>query len=223
MSLKVYNDLEQRSDQWYEARRGIITASVVGQLVTPSTLKTANNDKARGIIAQLAAERITGWTDPTYTSWDMQRGIDDESVACDYYAEHYAPVTECGFMVREIDGFKLGFSPDRLVGDVGLVEVKCPRAKSAIPMVLADEAPTEYMAQLQTGLAVSGRAWVDFIPFVGGLPFYVKRVYPDPEWQHAILTAVEEAEKAIQSIAADYQRATEGLPSTERTVREVVI
>lgn len=223
MSLTVYDNLIQRSDEWYEARRGIVTASVVGQLVTPSTLKTANNDKSRGIIAQLAAERITGWTDPTYTSWDMQRGVDDEPIARDYYIQHHAPVTECGFMVREFDGLKLGYSPDGLVGDVGLIEVKCPRAKSAIPIVLADEAPGEYVAQLQAGLLVSGRQWVDFIPFVGGLPFYVKRVYPDPEWQTAIIDAVTAAETAISSVVADYERATAGLPSTERTVMEVVI
>jgi predicted phage-related endonuclease len=222
MTLHVY-ELEQRSDEWYEARRGLITASIMGQLVTPATLRTANNDKSRAIHAELAAERITGWSDNTYTSWDMQRGIDDEPIARDYYARHHAPVTQVGFMVREFDGFKCGYSPDGLVGDDGLIEVKCPRAKSAIPAVIADEAPAEYMAQLQAALLVSGREWVDFIPFVGGLPFYVKRVYADPEWQHVITEAVTAAETAIAAIVTDYARATKGLPATERTIREVLI
>ena len=65
MTLDVY-DFDQRSDEWYAARRGILTASVIGQLVTP-TLKVANNDTSRAIVAQLVAERITGETEGTYT------------------------------------------------------------------------------------------------------------------------------------------------------------
>ena len=78
MSLHELPDLIQGTDEWHDQRRGILTASVVGQLITPSTVKPANNDKARAITAQLAAERITGWTDPTYMNDDMLRGVEDE-------------------------------------------------------------------------------------------------------------------------------------------------
>jgi hypothetical protein len=71
-------DLLQGSEEWLEQRRGMVTASVVGQLVTPSTVKVAKNDNSRALTAQLVAERITGWTDPVYVSDDMLRGHEDE-------------------------------------------------------------------------------------------------------------------------------------------------
>jgi hypothetical protein len=82
-------------------------------------------------------------------------------------------------MVRDDWGFSLGYSPDGLVGDDGLIEVKCRRQKKHLQTILADEVPPENMAQLQCGLLVSGREWIDYVSYCGGMPMYVKRVYPD--------------------------------------------
>ncbi len=90
------------------------------------TLQPASNAESRGLTALLAAERITGWSDPTYISDDMLRGIEDEPKARDIYSEHFAPVTETGLMIRDDNGVKLGYSPDGLVGDDGLIEIKSP-------------------------------------------------------------------------------------------------
>src|SRR5699024_982986 len=123
-------DLEQGSDEWLQQRCGMVTASVVGKLITTKTLKPADNDTSRGLTETLVAERITGHVEPTYVNDDMLRGIECEPLARDRYAECYAPVEQVGFMVQSFDnplGFDIGFSPDGLVGDSGLIEIKCPR------------------------------------------------------------------------------------------------
>lgn len=214
MSLHVL-DMEQRSDEWYAARLGMVTASAVGQLVTAKTFKPASNDHSRALTAALVAERVTGWTDPTHVSDDMWRGIEHEPIARDTYSEHHAPAIECGFMVRDDWGWSLGYSPDGLVGDDGLIEIKCPRAKGHLQTVVSGQVPASYMPQLQAGLLVSGRAWVDYVSFVAGMPLWVKRVTPDLRWFNAITEAVAAFEVAAERMAADYYAAVEGLPTTE--------
>ncbi len=225
MSLTQYAEMEQRSDEWYEARCGIVTASAVGQLITPSTLRIAANDKSRALVYQLVAERITGHVEPTFTNDAMWRGIEDEPRARDLYSEKYAPVTEVGFMVRDDWGFKIGYSPDGtvigyspdgLVGDDGLIEVKSRRQKKHLATILADEVPTENMAQIQCGLLVSGRAWCDYVSFCGGMPLWRKRVEPDQRWFDAITDAAAQFEQAAAHIVATYTQRTAGLPATER-------
>lgn len=216
MALHVYEDLEQGTQEWLDARRGIITASVVGLLITAKTVKPANNDTSRGLIATLVAERITGHVEPIQENADMLRGTLDEPYARDIYSEHYAPVTEIGFMVLESYGQRLGYSPDGLVGDDGLIEIKSRRQKKQLATILADEVPAENMAQIQCGLLVSGREWLDYVSFCSGMPLWTKRVTPDPKWQAAILEAVAAFEEASAAMIADYTTRTANLPPTER-------
>jgi hypothetical protein len=217
-------DLIQGTDAWLDQRRGMVTASVVGQLVTPGTIKVAKNDYSRALTAQLVAERITGWTDPVYVSDDMLRGHEDEPRARDLYSEHFAPVRESGFLIREEPGWKLGYSPDGLVGDDGLIEVKSRRPKKQLTTILSGEVPTENMAQLQCGLFVSGRQWIDYVSYCGGMPMWVKRVLPDSRWFDAIESAVIAFEEAAAEMVTAYETATAGMPTTERVVEmEMVI
>lgn len=216
MTLKIYEELEQGTPEWLAARCGIVTASVVGQLITPKTVKPAANDYSRALAVTLTAERITGHVEPIHENSDMLRGTLDEPFARDKYAEHCAPVAEVGFMVRDDWGFRLGYSPDGLVGDDGLIEIKSRRQKKHLQTILADEVPLENMAQCQAGLLVSGRAWIDYVSFCSGMPLYVKRVYPLPSWQGAILDAAEAFEEAAFSMIKTYENNTVGLPATER-------
>lgn len=263
MTLHTYPDLVQGTDEWLAARLGMVTASVVGQLVTvspapaisvacpecraeagspcisqarkepvpiktthgsrvapadaPPTIVAADNDTSRSLTTLLVAERITGWTDPVYVSDDMMRGTLDEPVARAKYAEHYAPVDELGFMVREEDEWRLGYSPDGLVGDDGLIEIKSRRPKKHVATILADAVPAENMAQLQAGLLVTGRAWCDYVSFAGGLPLWTKRVYPDEQWFTAIIAAATRFETTAAEMVATYTAAVAGRPATERT------
>ena len=277
MTLHVLPDLLQGSEEWHDQRRGMVTASVVGRLITtrtrtaieygcsecgafpgdpcvskakrgehlegrtpiktvhparsdaarfdtaPPELVTADNDDSRSLTALLVAERITGHTDPTFTSDDMLRGIEDEPRARDLYSEKYAPVHEVGFLVRDDWGFRIGYSPDGLVGDDGLIEVKAPRAKTHLRTILSDEVPPQHMPQLQCGLLVSGRKWIDFLSYSGGMPMWRKRVLPDERWFKAIVAAVEQFEHTAADMVAKYEAAVEGLPATERIDLEMVL
>src|SRR5690606_13451562 len=154
----------------------------------------------RTLTMLLAAERITGWTDPTFIGDDMWRGIDDEPKAREKYSECYAEAAEAGFMVEDKWGVQIGYSPDGLVGDDALIEIKPRRSKTQLATILDDEVPTENMAQLQCGLLVSGRKWIDYVSYCGGMPLYVKRVMPDPKWHDAIVSAVDMFERTVAEI-----------------------
>lgn len=223
MSLHIHDEIDQRTPEWFEQRRGMVTASVVGKLVTAKTVKVASNDESRGLCAQLTAERVNGWSDdPMFTSADMERGIEHEPVAREKYAERIdAPVKTVGFMVRDDWGYSIGYSPDALVGDDGLLEIKCPRAKGHLTTVVTGVVPAHHMAQLQCGLLVSGRKWIDFVSFCAGMPMFVKRVTPDPRWQEAIVEAVAAFEQASADLASAFFAAADGLPPTERIQLEI--
>ena len=216
MSLTIVQ-CEQRTDEWYAARLGMVTASSVGALLTPAG-RVADNDPARRYITALASERIAGYAEPGRISADMWRGIEEEPLARDAYAEYEAiPVAECGLMVRDDWGVQIGYSPDGLVGDDGQIEIKSRLHHVHVSTVLASDVPPEVWAQLQCGLLVSGRAWVDYISYSSGMALWIRRVYPDDGWHKAIVAAVSEAEARITRITNTYRERTDGLPVMPRT------
>jgi hypothetical protein len=215
-ALTIHNDVEQGSPEWLQLRCGILTASTVGQLITPKTAKAASNDVSRALTAHLVAERLTGYVEPTFVSSDMERGHLDEPIARDLYSQHYAPAVEVGFMTNTVGGHRIGYSPDGLVGDDGLIEIKSRRQKKQLQTILADEVPLENMAQVQTGLLVSGRDWLDYVSYCGGMPLYVKRVYPNQQWFDAITAAVAQFEANAAVMTAAYNDRTLKAPTTER-------
>lgn len=263
MTLTTYPHLEQGSQEWLDARCGLLTASTIGALITqksrdpftvdcskcgakafspcmslarkepapiktvhdertavvagmPKVLEVADSDGSRTLTYQLAAERITGHVDYVHPTFDMQRGTEDEPVARDVYAANYAPVTELGFMVRDFGDYRIGYSPDGLVGTDGLMEIKSRRPKEHIKTVLADRPPLENVAQMMCGLLVSGREWCDYISYCAGLPLWVKRVHLDDRWVTAIHAAAEQFEINVTNIVNNFTSATDGLPMTER-------
>lgn len=178
---------------------------------------TATGDTAKSLTLSLVAERITQYVEPTFTSDAMWRGIHDEPLARDKYAEHYGvKVSEVGFMVRDDWGFPIGFSPDGLVGDDGLIEVKSRNQKRQVGTVLAADVPAENMAQIQAGLLVSGRAWCDYVSYAGGMHMWTKRILPDPAWHAAIIEAVRAFETTAADMVDTYLSRVVGLPMTER-------
>ncbi|MET0994078.1 MAG: lambda exonuclease family protein [Mycobacterium sp.] len=215
MTLTIYPELEQGSDEWLQARCGIITASQIGKLITP-TLKVADNDTSRNLTLTLAAERITGHVEYVHPSFEMMRGTDDEPFAREVYANHYAPVEEVGFMTLEHDGYTVGYSPDGLVGNFGLIEIKSRNPRIQLATISANKVPAANMAQIQAGMFVTNRDWCDYVSFSAGLPLYVKRVYPDHGWFTAIHLAAKAFEANVTKIVTDYEAATVGLHPTER-------
>lgn len=222
MSLTIHENILQGTDEWYDQRRGIVTASVVGRLLTTKTIQPASNPDSRTLTALLVAERITGWTDPGYVNDDMLRGIEDEPRAREKYSSHYAPVTEVGFMVEDQWGFRIGYSPDGLVGDDGLIEIKSRRAKAQLATIIAGHPPIENMAQMQCGLLVSGRNWCDYVSYCGGMPLWVHRVLPQEKWLDAIVSAVDAFERNAAEMTRLYAESVAGLHPTERTMMQEI-
>jgi len=270
-TLTIHDNIEQRSPEWFALRRGIVTASTVGQLLTvrklsaidfhcpacgvvatepcaskrsgggaiktlhperaeyartntKTVIEPASNDDSRSLTALLVAERITGWTDPTFVSDAMWMGIEGEPLAREKYSEHYAPVTEAGLMIENRWGYRIAYSPDGLVGQDGLIEIKTRRSKAQLSTILAGVPPMENMAQLQCALLVSGRKWIDYVSYCGGMPLWVRRVHPDHRWFDAIARAVTAFENNAAEMVRIYNESIEGLPMTERVIEtEMVI
>ena len=162
--IKYFFDVEQGTEEWLAMRCGILTASEI-RLIVSQTLKPASNDKERAHLFELLGQRITGHVEPRYIGDDMLRGEWDEVEARIKYREHFGPVTECGFITNDDHGFTIGYSPDGLVGDDGLIECKSRRQKFQVETISTDKVPAEYMLQLQTGLLVTGRKWIDFVSY----------------------------------------------------------
>ena len=216
---------DQGSDEWLEARRGIVTASIVGKLLTP-TRRVASNDTSRSVTIGLAAERITGVVPPSFVTADMMRGIVEEPLARALYAESRGiRVTEVPFQVLECTrssgtqslSYTVGYSPDGLVGDDGLIEIKSRNQRVQVQTILDDAVPAENMAQIQCGLWVSGRVWCDYVSYSSGMPLWVKRVTRDEAWIAAIQAAAEQCEVSAAAIEATYRQRVHGLPVAPRT------
>jgi hypothetical protein len=225
----MHPDLAQGSDEWLAARRGLITASEMKLLMTAGG-KVAENDKSRAHIWELAAQRISGYVEPSFISDDMLRGYDDELAASRVYADNVAPVEHVGFITNSRWGFTLGYSPDGLVGGDGLIECKSRRQRFQIETIVRhihDDAgttiPDDHVLQCQFGLLVSERKWLDFISYSGGLPMAVIRVLPAADMQERIVAACEAAEAQIAEVIAKYRAAANGgnrLFPTERRIEQ---
>ncbi|WP_339077208.1 lambda exonuclease family protein [Acetobacter sp. AC2005] len=209
MALKIYKDLEQGTDEWFQARCGVLTASLIGKLLTKTCSAIAKNDTAERVILDILGQRVNGIGDESFQTFAMQRGHEDEMEAKILYSKHVAPVSEIGFMTNDKWGFTLGYSPDGLVGEDGLIECKSRLSGLQMQTICSQNVPIEYMPQIQTGLMVSGRRWLDFISFpaLGGGKMMVKRVYSDPKFQALLLDAAAHLEAKIKSYQAEYEAA----------------
>lgn len=218
MTIQYYWDLQQGTDEWLEVRRGILTASEMKLIMTP-TLK-ATYDKSRTHLYELVAQRISGFVEPTYMSDDMMRGNVDEVLALEQYNKIYGGLKKCGFVTNDKWGYVLGYSPDGLVDDAGLVECKSRRQKYQVQTIIDNEMPTEHILQVQTGMMVTERDWCDYISYCGGLPMFVKRIYADEEVQKAIYEAALDFHTKLDDLLNQYGvqllENTENLSPTQR-------
>jgi len=221
--------LIQGSDNWKRFRCGRLCASEMKLVITP-TLKCAVNEKATGHLYKLMVQRITGHVPEHYVSDDMLRGKKDEIEARILYDKHCASVQEVGFVTNDEWGFTLGYSPDSLIGDDGLFEVKSRRddlqVKDIVENVISQSVPADFMIQCQTGLLVSKREWLDLAIISGGLPMPVIRCTPIPSVQDAILDAAYAFEKRLaekMDVYRDVMASGARLIPTERRVYEDIL
>jgi predicted phage-related endonuclease len=180
-------DCKQGSQEWLDAHLGIPSASQFDRIISPKKLEASAQQ--RKYLCELVAERVTGLpsSDSGGSLW-MERGSALESEAAAYYELTTGREARlCGFALTD-DG-RVGCSPDRLVGEDGLLEIKCPSAPIHIGYLIfgLDDA---YRLQLQGQLYVTGRAWVDFLSHCPGLPPVQERMQRDPEVLDALAREV---------------------------------
>ncbi len=179
-------DMEQGSPEWVAARLGIPTASQFHRLITPAKLTASR--QADAYMHELLCEHVLGEPMDGASSAFMERGTELEVEARSFYEfERGVDVETVGFCLR--DDHLAGCSPDGLVDDEGLVEIKCLGAAKHLAGVLQAEPPTDYRLQLQGQLLVTGRAWVDLLLYSPALPSRIFRV----ERHHVALQALSEA------------------------------
>lgn len=182
-------DVEQGSEQWHKLRLRP-TASQFHRIVTPK--RAEYSAKAIDYACELVAKMLGVWTEPPPSYW-MDWGTENEPYAVDLYDEMFgtAEIQKVGFVLPDhTDTF--GGSPDRLVGDDGLLEVKCPAPQTLIKYHIdAVYPPLEYRPQIQGLLLITGRAWCDFFAFHPELEPFHCRVEPDLVFHDNLLKAIE--------------------------------
>lgn len=173
--------MEQKSPEWFAARLGRVTASRVADVVA----KTKSGDSAsRGnYMAQLVIERLTNKQEESYSNDFMDWGNLQEPFArAAYEAATNVLVDEVGMITHPRIEMS-GASPDGLVGDDGLVEIKCPKTATHIETLLSKTVPGKYNIQMQWQMACTDRSWCDFVSFdprmPDGLQMFLKRVHRD--------------------------------------------
>ena len=222
--IKYHQDLIQGDDAWLAARCGLLTASEMKLIVTP-TLKPASNEKERAHMWELLAQRITGYVEPRYVSDDMLRGQEDEIEARFEYEKAYSKVDSVGFITNDKWGFTIGYSPDGLVGNNGLIECKSRnqkyQARTIVEYVSNESIDPDFMIQVQTGLMVSERDWCDLVSYCGGMPMATVRVFQNADIQAAILDAATEFEKRINLAMEKYNILLKSKARLIPTVRKI--
>ena len=174
-------DHPQGSQEWLKARCGLVTASRVSDVV--ATTKSGPSASRATYMGELIVERLTGAPAEKFTNAAMQWGTDKEPEArAAYEMATETWVTEVGLVLHpSID--MTGASPDGLVGDAGLVEIKCPVSATHIETLLGQKAPAKYITQMQWQMACCERAWCDFVSFDPRMPesmaLFIKRVERD--------------------------------------------
>ncbi len=203
----------QGSQEWLQLRAGRVTASRVADVVART--KSGYGASRANYMAELIAERLTGIPAPSFTNAAMQHGVEQEPHARRAYAELMGvEVVEVPFVEHpEIPMF--GCSPDGLVGDDGLVEIKAPNTATHLDTLLSETVPSKYVIQMQVQMACTGRAWCDFASFDPRLPanmaLFVRRIERDVslilELESEVAAFLAEIDAKVAALTERYGRA----------------
>jgi putative phage-type endonuclease len=198
--------IEQGTDAWLRERAGKVTASRISDVMSKGRGSAPSATRAN-YMAQLVAERLTGEPTETFTSAAMQHGTDTEPQArAQYIMRTGQDVQEVGFVAHPTL-FMSGASPDGLVGDAGLVEIKCPNTATHIQTLRGKEIDRKYLLQMQWQMICTGREWCDWISFDPRMPddlaFLCKRIPHDAELAEEITEAVTQFLADLDAMEAD--------------------
>jgi putative phage-type endonuclease len=206
---------EQGSQEWLQDRCGKVTASRIADLMART--KSGYSASRANYASQLICERLTGCVAPSFTNAAMIHGTETEPEARRAY-EFYIDrdVVQVGFIPHSSIEMA-GASPDGLIGDDGLLELKCPNSATHIETLLGGVIPDKYVKQMQFQMACTGRQWCDFASYDNRLPermrLFVKRVDRDEELIGEIETEVRgflaEIDETVAQLRVRYEQQLE--------------
>ena len=201
----ILYDMDQRSDDWFAARCGKLTASKLADAIAKT--RSGWGASRENYRAELVAQRLTGICPDGFKSAAMQWGIDNEDEGrLAYEIATGSSVEQVGFMDHPTIEWA-GASPDGLVGDDGMLELKCPNTATHIDWVLGrTKIPAKYMTQMYWQMACAGRQWVDFVSYDPRLPgelmLWIQRVERDDD---RIAELEELAQEFLAAVSADIE------------------
>ena len=202
------SEVIQGTEAWHALRLGKVTASCVADVEAKT--KTAYAASRANYLAEIVLERITKTRAEGFTSAAMQWGTDQEPVA----RQRYEFANECEVLeVAFVDHPRIamtGASPDGLVGDLGLVEIKCPNSATHLETLQSGAVPARYVTQMMWQMASTGRAWCDFVSFDPRFPaehqLFIQRVHRDDariaELEAEVIAFLADVDKAIEALNA---------------------
>jgi putative phage-type endonuclease len=181
--MQIIKNINQGTDEWHELRLGKVTASRLSDVISKGRGNAPSKTRASYML-QLAAERLTGEKEDSFSNKYMEWGNECEPQARSMYEfDSGNEVEEVAFVIHS-DSF--GVSPDGLIGDNGILEIKCPKTTTQIERYLKGKFPTEYKAQVQGQLLATNREWCDFVSFdpriSGEAQYFCIRVERDEEY-----------------------------------------
>ena len=193
----------QGEKQWFIERLGKPSSSRFGEILTPTGLPSK---QAKKYMMELSGERLIGYKPQSYQNINMLRGSEMENEARQFYE-----------MINNVEVRQIGCcfpderrlwvsSPDGLVGDDGLIEIKCPTLPVAVEYLLAHKIPTKYIPQCQGQLLVTGRKWVDFLSYYPGLPPLILKVERNDKFCAALKVELESFCERLDEIEAELRR-----------------
>lgn len=200
---------EQRSAEWFRERLGCVSSSTIADVLAKPKKGSGEATTRKNLKAKLVCELLTGKRDEDFMSWDMQRGIQLEPLAVDEY-EHKRDV-ECvtvGFVPHPTIP-RSGASPDRLIGEDGLIEIKCPKMATHQEYILGGRVPTEYLKQMQWEMACTGRKWADFVSYHPGMPEHLQVFIARLKRDDATIAEIEDE---VRKFNAEVDEVIEKLP-----------
>jgi putative phage-type endonuclease len=197
--------MEQRSPEWFAARLGKVTASKVADVIAKT--KTGYSTSRENYMAQLICERMTGQKQESFTNAAMEWGTETEPLArAAYEALNNVLVDEVGLIDHPSIPMSAA-SPDGLVNDDGMLEIKCPNTATHFDTLLTGKMPSKYMPQVQWQMACANRIWCDFVSFdpraPEGLQLFEQRIYRDDKY---ILELEAEINKFLEELEARIEK-----------------
>lgn len=187
-------DCPQQDKEWYMLKMGLPSASCFDRILTPGGEPSKQRQK---YLYMLAGEKVSGIKEPCYQSFAMLQGIEREEEARRLYELVKGTKVQRVGICYPDDRKLYGCSPDGLVGQNGLVEIKCPEVHTHVDYLLRDEMPGDYFPQAQGQLLVTGRKWVDFVSYYPGLKPLILRVTRSERY---IATLKSELEKFARDL-----------------------